>query len=227
MCISWAFTGDGLLAFAGGALALIGVWWSNRQSIKNVEKQLEAERKARAEETERQKRAVATAILFEIDNFYRHHLGHVRDLLDAYARSKQLPTPVPASAHGFVVYHGNVSRLGDLHRELAGKIVRFYGMAEYYEVVGEDYRARVERGATQDQGLVETQFRQLRNFISKLELSAFELSKELCLYLDLPFDPGVVEIAGTDVKALEVEVAALDNVQAAAMQQISTYAKKD
>jgi hypothetical protein len=45
--------------------------------------------------------------------------------------------------------------------------------------------------------------------------------------LDLPFDPSVVEIAGTDVKTLEAQVAAIEKLQAAAMQQISAYAKKD
>jgi hypothetical protein len=100
-------------------------------------------------------------------------------------------------------------------------------MAEHYHVVREDYRERVESEAPQDQGVAQTQFQQLKNLISKLELSAYELSKELCSYLDLPFDPSVVEIAGTDVKTLEAQVAAIEKLQAAAMQQISAYAKKD
>jgi hypothetical protein len=218
---------DGLMTLVVGLIAFAAVIFQIRSSSKQVQDQIKAQRDAEREEQERQRRATATAILFEIDNFYRHHLGQVRDFLTLFERSNQLPGTVPASAHGFVVYHGNASRLGDLPRELAGKIVRFYGTAEHYNVVREDYRARLEREAPQDQGVLQTQFRQLKNLISKLELCAYELSKEFCPYLDLPFDPSVVEIAGTDIKTLEAEVPALDRLEAAAVQQISAYAKKN
>jgi len=202
------------MTLIAGIIAFAAVQW-----------QLWDQRRTSRREQDRQRRAIATALVFEIDAFYRHHLGQVRDLLALFERSHQLPGTVPPSAHGFVVYHANASRLGDLPRELAGKIVRFYGMAEHYNVLREDYRAHLEREARQDQGVAQTQFRQLKNLISKLELCAYELSKEFCSYLGLPFDPSVVEIAGTNIKTLEAEVAALDKLEAANVQQISAYAQ--
>jgi len=59
MQLETKLTLDGLLAFAGGALALLGVWWSNHQSVRNLQKQLDAEKQARRQEEERQKRTVA------------------------------------------------------------------------------------------------------------------------------------------------------------------------
>jgi len=224
---NWAPTFQGVATLVGVFVAIITVAWQIRASEANVRKQLDAARERSDQERERQRRAVATAILFEIDSFYRHHLGQVRDLLALFERSNQLPGTVPPSSHGFVVYHANASRLGDLPRELAGRIVRFYGMAEHYNVVREDYRARLESEAPQDQGVAQIQFRQLKNLTSKLELCAYELSKEFCSYLGLHFDTSVVEIAGTDIRTLEEEVAALDKLEAAAVQQISAYAKKN
>lgn len=77
MQIIWKFTADGLLAFVGGTFALIGVWLSNRQSIKNLQSQRDAEKSARAEEVRRQRLAIASAPVAEIEDFRGNHVEAV------------------------------------------------------------------------------------------------------------------------------------------------------
>ena len=67
MLAIWMFTGDGILAFAGGAMALIGVGWSNRQSVQNLQKQFDEDKATRADMRLREAKSVAFAVTFEMD----------------------------------------------------------------------------------------------------------------------------------------------------------------
>ncbi len=141
MDIKWAFTGDGILAFAGGALALLGVWWSNHQSIKNLEKQFKAESNARAEESERQKRAIATAILFEIDSFCGVDLDLAAMSLARWdADSNNLPSATHLRTNIAEIYKGISPLLGSLNAVSVGAIVRFYSMVGTYEGLWRSYQ---------------------------------------------------------------------------------------
>jgi hypothetical protein len=146
MDISWTFTGDGLLALAAGALALLGVWWSNRQSIKNLEKQLEAERKARAEEKERQKIALARAILIEIHSLYTTHLREVKAKLEKANLNMGSPPLIdPLAADPFPVYRTNAGRLAELEESLVARIVEFYAVAGSYVAMWREYEVNKAR----------------------------------------------------------------------------------
>jgi len=144
MHVDWRFTGDGVLAFVGGALALIGVWWSNHQSVKNLKKQVETEGSARVEETERQMKAVAKAILFEIDDLYRYHLCGAHGYLEGKAKQGELPEVVRIPASVFAVYQGTTPRLGELADDVVEGVVHFYGKAQKYFALCEDFRAERE-----------------------------------------------------------------------------------
>ncbi len=148
MHVTWTFTGDGLLAFAGGALALFGVWWSNRQSVRNLQEQLDAEKRASKEEQERRARAVALAILFEIDGFYRMHLRETHGILkdwnpktDALLSAKSMSV----SSQPFPVYYGNSGSLGSLEDGLVFSIVNFYSAAAIFLETLNDYKAESGR----------------------------------------------------------------------------------
>jgi len=131
---SRGFSPDGVLAFAGGALALLGVWWSNHQSVKNLQKQLEAERNARTEEAERQKRSIATAILYEIDNFYRMELDLVeKNLASRDAAKDNLATAVGLRTNISEIYKAVSPILGSLNAKSVSAIVRFHSMVGAYE----------------------------------------------------------------------------------------------
>lgn len=130
MHVSWTFTGDGFFALAGGALAIFGVWLSNRQSVLNLQRQLDAEKKTREAQEERAKRSVAIVLLFEIDAVY-HQIIHGTFLclkehpisqlqLDSLAR--MVSTPVR-----FLAYESNMGFLGGLNPDLVEPLVRLYG----------------------------------------------------------------------------------------------------
>lgn len=141
MRISWIVTGDGLLAFVGGALALIGVWWSNHQSVKNLRKQLDAEKESRSEEVNRQRSATATALLYEIDSFFMMELAQTEKALDGLDLNVcPLPKIFFSRPNCFDVYKANAAFLGCLDPASVSAIVKFYTMAGTFEVFKREYQ---------------------------------------------------------------------------------------
>jgi hypothetical protein len=122
---------DGLMTLAGGALALIGVWWNNHRSTANLQKQLDAGKAARIEETERQKQALANAVRFEIDGFYLYHLRELRNEFNRFDPRTEMPISVvkPIAANPFSIYQGNAGKLGELEAEILEQVVAFYNSA--------------------------------------------------------------------------------------------------
>jgi hypothetical protein len=194
--LSWRFTGDGLLAFAGGALALIGVWWSNRQSIKNLQKQLEAERGARDDEAKGQNRAVATAIAFEIDSIYR---GFVRDvvlLFETAGADASFEQDLLAKRIGtfpFTVYMRCAQFLGRLPPPLAEGIVHFYGGASVYLITFTELYTALQPAQAASLGdarraKVNALVQQVKETSVHLGKLAAEVSERLCEFAEIPRD---------------------------------------
>jgi len=123
---------DGIMTLAAGAIAFIAVWFQVRSSRKEVESQLEAEKEARATESERQKQAVARALLFETVNFYRYYFTHLRPLLDQVdPENCQPPSFGAPNSDFFAVYQGSASHLGTFERILVEKVVRSCGLSAW------------------------------------------------------------------------------------------------
>jgi hypothetical protein len=92
-CFPWPsfdpkLTWDGLLTFFGGVLAFFAVLFQVRHADKGLQRQLDADKKARDDQASEQARAVARALLFELDNFYR---GYVQSLAAAATLNEGLP----------------------------------------------------------------------------------------------------------------------------------------
>jgi hypothetical protein len=216
MDIRWAFTGDGILAFAGGALALFGVWWSNHQSFKNLQKQLEADRNARAEEAEGQRKAVATGILFEIDNFYVYHVGGAYDYIREVLQRRELPEVARIPSSLFSMYQGNTGRLGDLPNEVVRVVVDFYSKAAQFLAVREDYRAEHERHSDlrfehPDNWKAVTLCGHVRDFFPGLARAAYIACEKLCDVAGLEFKPPSIAVAGADIAALNRETERIEH----------------
>jgi hypothetical protein len=81
MCLEFdpKLTLDGLMTLVGGALALVGVWWSNHRSTANLQRELDAEKAARTKEQARHAIALATALIAEINDFYQFSIGGLYD----------------------------------------------------------------------------------------------------------------------------------------------------
>src|SRR5260370_41926570 len=138
MSLSEAFTFDpkltldGIMTLAAGVIAFVAVILQIRSSRKQIELQLDAERKARTLESERQKQAVARSLLFEIVNFYRYYRGHVRPLLDRVDVEACLPPLLSAPRSDFfAVYHGSASHLGTFDHILVEKVVQSCGLSAW------------------------------------------------------------------------------------------------
>lgn len=191
---------DGLVAFLGGALALIGVWWSNHQSVKNLQKQLDAERAARADEAERRKRALATALLFEVDHFYRSYLPPALTIARGLRGKGVVPhagLAIRVEAAAFDVYSGNVPSLGALGPEASRSVIRFYKVAWDLQDFMRRYCESVDQGDPLK--LADTLLALIEKISSNLRLGALEACSWLCLAAGLPAD-------STDVEALEEKV---------------------
>ncbi len=113
---------DGLIALFAGLIAFVAIMI-----------QLETERNARTGEAERQRRAVATAVLLEIDDFCMH-FAHLYDALlnldqQETEKGKAFMKFVPVE---FTVYPSVADKLGDLGTEATSAVVKFYNKASAF-----------------------------------------------------------------------------------------------
>jgi len=129
--VEWKFTGDGLLTFFGGLLAFFALLYQVRHTDKGLRRQLDAEKRSLKEGEDNRRRAVATAILFEIDDSYRSHL---RDVLGYFDKEEDsiLAVVKPIGANPLPVYVGNASAIGMLPSMLAEVVVHYYGVLQTY-----------------------------------------------------------------------------------------------
>jgi hypothetical protein len=134
--------GTTLVAAATGFLAIL---YQVRSSSRQLRDHIKAQRDADLKELERQKNAIATAILFEIDNFYLYHLRGVRAYLDDILQRRQLPEVVRIPPALFAVYQGNTTRLGELPSNVAQAVVHFYSKALQFFALREECRDERER----------------------------------------------------------------------------------
>lgn len=116
---------DGLLVLAGGLLAFVAVML-----------QIDAEKRARKEKQEAEKRALATSFLFEIDGFYSEYLNpEERSKINHAVNNVQSrSTPLFSAWIGrpFEIYVASASQLGRLEQDTVRAIVQFYGRASTF-----------------------------------------------------------------------------------------------
>ncbi|MGA2608624.1 MAG: hypothetical protein ABSH01_14355 [Terriglobia bacterium] len=134
----YAMVGTTLLA---AVLGFGAIWHQTRSSYRQLREQLAAQRDAEGEERERQKRAIATAILFEIDSFYRIELKLVENTLSSWdSATEPLPTAVGLRGNTSDIYRANSVILGSLGAKSVSAIVKFYSMVGLYEGLFRDYQ---------------------------------------------------------------------------------------
>jgi hypothetical protein len=99
---------------------------------------------AAARERSRQKTALARALLFELDSFYRHSLADVHAALSG-AGEGNYPVVRHAPAEPFPVFAGNAARLGDFDEETLEAVIYGYAAAAAFVATLRDYREAMER----------------------------------------------------------------------------------
>lgn len=183
-------TWDGLIGFLGGVLAFVAILIQVHFANKGVRSQLQAEKDARAQDGEARKRAVATAILFEVDQFYRWHVKAVIESL-RNTPPNGLPHFGRIRKGGFPVYEANSGYLGYLPRETGAKIVEVYGMIEgflnllsnYSDVLSGSMEKNVAASAGQ---ILQETLAELRRTAPQVEERIHEFCSELTNYIGDP-----------------------------------------
>lgn len=207
-----AVIGTTVVAAATGFLAIL---FQVRSASRQLREQLDDQHRASDAESERQKKAVATAILFEIDHFYRYHLSGASGYLEESARDEVLPEVIRTPPSLFAVYRGNTPRLGELPDEVVEVVVQFYSKAEQYLAISEDYRAERERRvepASHPGNWKETKlFGRLKDSLPGLTGAAYVACQRLCGLTGVEFKPRRIAVAGEDIAALNRETERIEN----------------
>jgi hypothetical protein len=132
---------DGLMTLIAGLIAFAAVIFQIRSSSKQVQDQIKAQRDAEREEKERQKRAIATAIICEIDSFFAIELDLVEKSLASWdGTSNNLALPAGLRTNVSEIYRGVSPLLGSLSAKSVNAIVKFYSMVGTYEGLWRNYQ---------------------------------------------------------------------------------------
>jgi len=132
---------DGLMTLVGGIIAFAAVIIQIRSSSKQLDDQMKAQQESEREERERQKRAIARAIICEIDSFYRFDLEPAEKSLSSRdVGVNSFPTAMWKRGNASEIYKANSQILGSLNSKSVFAIVTFYGMVGSYEGLFRDYQ---------------------------------------------------------------------------------------
>ena len=208
---------DGLMTLFAGLIAFAAVIIQIRSSSGQLRDQIRAQRDADREEQERQKKAVATAILFEIDGFYRAYLRDPRDLLARIGSTKDsLPGIRLAVFNPFPVYVGNSSKIGELDVEKVQGVVHFYGVATSYLSILQDYKNSLERvdrakfvsmtprgsgdfSSLADEAEARLNLRHVKEALPELIKFTWLVCHKLCGFTDVKFEFPIIGVAAEQI----------------------------
>ncbi len=179
-----------LLALLGGTLAFLAVMI-----------QIEAERRARDEERESQRRTVAAALLSEIDIFYLRYWEKRSELFESWDKMKTDTKAVEVYkvivGRPFVVYEASAEKLGTLGETNARWVVLCYGVLDGYvqrllhyeqvrrsgtvEPVFVELQRKIRDSTEQDVSLALNVCKLLAD-LAKIDFSKFSIARESCAH---------------------------------------------
>lgn len=200
-----AMIGTTLVAAAAGFLAIL---YQVRSSSRQLREQMADQRLASAAEAERQKRAIAQALLFEVDDFYSNHLkGVYEHYRDFDGTMERLPGVTGMDIRPFAVYDGNTPLLGILSDDVVKSVVVFYDTARFHLLMVRDYKELLREfqyGTRSPEAEQEARqlFRYVRASVPRLTRLSYDTCMKLALLCDVPFRQDNVTIAGEDTERL-------------------------
>jgi len=188
---------DGLMTLIAGLIAFAA-----------VQLQMWHQRRASRQEQENHKRAVAKALLFEVDDFYSNHLRGVYDHFRSFDGAiEKLPGVTGMAPRPFAVYDGNTESLGTLPDEVVRSVVVFYDTARRHLSMNRDYRELLREYQygthSPEAGQEASQlFFYVRGSIPGLTRLSYEACMKLARLSYVPFRKDVVSVAGEDPQRL-------------------------
>jgi hypothetical protein len=170
--------------------------------------QMNAQRNAEQEEAERHKRAIAKALLFEVDDFYSNHLRAVYDHYRNFdGKIEKLPGVVGVDIRMFAVYNGNTPLMGVLSDEVVKSVVAFYDTARLHLLIVRDYKDLLREYLygthSPEAGQEALQlFFYVRASVPRLTRLSYETCMKLARFSDVPFRKDIVTVAGEDAERI-------------------------
>jgi len=204
-------------------VAFITVIWQIRSSSKQVQDQIKAQRDSEREEGKRQKRAVASALSAEIDDFYRFFLKGLWEkrekICGPIALLMKPPAELtPAPPLTFVVYRSTVCQLGLLGTTTVKSVIGLYNFAasllDHYEI----YRKAWSPSSSFKDPELATNLRDVFDALPGVILSSDRACELLAKEQEIPYDGRSFCVAGirevdekgeTTKQALESEAASI------------------
>lgn len=205
-----------LAALLAALIVLLAVLLAWQASRREAERQRQLDRELAALERGRQKTALARALLFEVDNFYRHYLNEVAEALAASSSPEgSYPIVRWPGEQPFPVYTANAGRIGEFDEETLEELIGYYATAAAYVALLRDYRLALDRVLRKE--AAETAILESRLHLSRIHEALPEL-------LDYTGSLGrkLSEIAGVPFQYLQVAKAADAVHRPAAAQQSPT-----
>jgi hypothetical protein len=191
----WATIITALVALLAAVIAYRGIVKQIEADRENLRKQLDEEKQARMQEHESHIRSLATALLFEIDNFYMRLLigraaryKHWDDALEdpAAVELYMIAVGVP-----FAIYEGSAGSIGDLEGATARSVVVCYGALSSYLELSRNYEKVLQLHGAGDGLLKGTALPKLRQALRTSAEQAVKLAqvtcKNLCLVARVEF----------------------------------------
>lgn len=196
---------DGLMTLIAGLIAFIAVIIQIRSSSRQVREQITAQRDAEREEQKRQNLAVATAILFEIDNIYRSMIRGTGKTLEGGSEQEFLVKP---HSLRFPIYEGNTSNLGRLPGDLVQNIVEYYGVALRHITTLQEYSASImnaheAKGDIDWKGMASQYCDQIAKTSPWVKLHTYYVTRSLCEYTGIEFKSPTIAVAAENLTHLQ------------------------
>ena len=183
---------DGLMTLVAGIIAFMA-----------VEHQIKVQRDASKQEDITRNRALAKAILFEIDSFYRLYIV---DLPGGFAKkdpkADKLIGMKSISPDPFPIYHANAGKLGGLNEQTIAEVVRFYSFADAYIHTISEYKTQSERYYAGENPVVSEEIArfywgQLKDALPELVERAYTACLRLSQFSGIEFKTPLVMISST------------------------------
>jgi hypothetical protein len=170
---------EGLLGAVIGAVvgSFISGWFILRQT-RTV---LDEERRRKQEDMERETKAVASALLWEIDDFYKLF---VRDVCRTLKADSQTDFSVKSPTYKtFIVFEALANKVGLLDPHLVQGIIGYYGAARAYVNTMCDYGGALEQFQKTAQPLFRAKATTLLGQIKKSSTRMVPLTQTVCASL--------------------------------------------
>ena len=195
------FTPDGIMTLVAGVLAFAAVQW-----------QIWDQRRTQGKDQERRRRAVATAVLFEIDSVYRSLIQGISEQINTPGSGPLLVKPFDS---GFPVFEGNAGSLGELPAQLVQAVVGFYGVIMRHISTLKLYaslatQSQSEVSAIDWKGTASELLESTKTILPALKLSAYTASRALCDFARLEFAAPTIAVASESLGELIRQVNAIE-----------------